>query len=282
MTRDELLPIFEKIKPLPQTAVRILSAADDEHVSTEELANLVRHDVALHARVLKVANSALYGLRTAVDSVDRAISLLGRRTLVKLVVSACAGDTLQGGERGYLLDHGALFRHGMAAGVTSELLGKHVTLANPGLVYSACLLQDLGKIALDEWVASEASGLTHLVEEGVTFVEAEQRILGVDHATVGGWLAEAWGFPPPLVDAIHHHHDPEHAEDPTIPRVVQFCDALCLMAGIGCGCDGLAYAVGSDLLAKIGVTEPQVGELTIGLVERLTELDQLLDETLPA
>jgi HD-like signal output (HDOD) protein len=282
MTRDELLPIFEKIKPLPQMALRILSAADNEDVSTSELAKLVRHDVALHAQLLKVANSALYGLRTSVDSVDRAIALLGRRTLVKLVVSACAGDTLQGGERGYLLDHGALFRRGMATGVTSELLDKYITLDNPGLVYSACLLQDLGKIALDEWVASEASGLAHLVAEGVTFVEAEQRVLGIDHATAGSWLAEAWGFPPALVEAIRYHHHPEQAEDPTIPRIVQFCDALCLMAGVGCGCDGLAYAVESDLVTKIGLTAPQVQELTIGLVERLAELDQLLNETLPA
>jgi len=282
MTRDDLLPIFDKIKPLPQVALRIIAAADDAHVSTDELANLVRRDVALHAQVLKVANSALYGLRTAVDSVDRAIAMLGRRTLVKLVVSACAGETLQGGEHGYLLDHGALFRHGMAAGVTSELLGKHVTLPNPGIVYSACLLQNLGKVALDEWVAAEASDLLERIAGGETFVAAEQQILGVDHATAGGWLAEAWGFPEALVAAIRYHHDPEQAEDPEIPRVVQFCDALCLMAGIGCGCDGLAYAVEGDLAAKIGVTEAQVQELSIGLIERLTELDQLLNETLPA
>jgi HD-like signal output (HDOD) protein len=282
MTRADLLPIFETIKPLPQVAVRILSAVDDEHVATEELAALVRHDVALHARVLRVANSALYGLRTAVDSVDRAIALLGRRTLTKLVLGACAGDTLQGGERGYLLDHGALFRHGMAAGVTSELLVRYITPPNPGLLYSACLLQDLGKIALDEWVASEASGLAHLVSEGVTFVEAESRILGVDHAEVGAWLAEAWAFPQPLVDAIRYHHDPEHAADPTAPRIVQFCDALCLMAGIGCGCDGLAYTVGPDLADQLGITEHHICAIAIGLAERLGELDQLLGETFAA
>ncbi|MGD2063063.1 MAG: HDOD domain-containing protein [Nitrospirota bacterium] len=282
MTRDELLPVFETIKPLPQVAVRILSAVDDEHVATEELAAIVRHDVALHARVLKVANSALYGLRTTVDSVDRAITLLGRRTLTKLVISACAGDTLQGGERGYLLDHGALFRHGMAAGVTCELLGRHVTLPNPGLLYSACLLQDLGKIALDEWVASEASGLAHLVAEGVTFVEAESRVLGIDHAEVGAWLAEAWEFPESLVDAIRYHHRPDDATDPTGPRIVQFCDALCLMAGVGCGCDGLAYAVGPDLAVQLGIDEHQVCDIAISLAERLGEIDQLLSETLTA
>jgi HD-like signal output (HDOD) protein len=282
MTREELLPIFETIKPLPQVAIRVLSAVDDEHVGTEELAALVRRDVALHARILKVANSALYGLRTAVDSVDRAIALLGRRTLTKLVVGACAGDTLKGGERGYLLDHGALFRHGMAAGVTCEILGRHITLPNPGLLYSACLLQDLGKIALDEWVASEASGLAHLVSEGITFVEAESRILGVDHAEVGAWLAEAWEFPPPLVDAIRHHHAPEGAADPASARIVQFCDALCLMAGVGCGCDGLAYAVGPDLADQIGIDEHQICDIAIGLAERLDELDQLLSDTLTA
>jgi HD-like signal output (HDOD) protein len=282
MTREDLLPVFDTIKPLPQVAVRILATVDDMHVSTEELASLVGRDVALHARVLKVANSALYGLRTAVDSVDRAIALLGRRTLTQLVVSACAGDTLQGGEHGYLLDHGDLFRHGMAAGVTCELLARYVTLPNPGLLYSACLLQDLGKVALDQWVASQASGLAHLVTAGITFVEAESRILGVDHAEVGAWLAEAWLFPAPLVNAIRYHHDPDHAADPASARIVQFCDALCLVAGIGCGCDGLAYSVAPHLLEQIGITDQQLCEIAADLVERLSELDQLLNETLTA
>jgi HD-like signal output (HDOD) protein len=281
MKRQDLIPIFAKIRPLPHVATRILAAVDDEAVTTGELAALVRHDMTLYAQVLKVANSSYYGLRTEVDSIDRAITLLGRRALVQIVVASCAGGTLQGAEHGYYMDRGSLFRHGMAAAAASELLGKQITHPNPGLVFSACLLQNLGKVVLDEWVASEGSGLAHQLERGASFVEAESEILGVDHAQVGAWLAEEWSFPAELVDAIRWHHQPARADNPTVARIVHFTDTLCMLAGVGAGYDGLAYRVEENLEDKIGLTDHQVGELVIGLAERLAGLDEMLTEALP-
>jgi len=279
MTRDELTPIFDKIHPLPEVAVRVLGAVDRDDATVDDLADLIRQDPLLDAACLRVANSPLMGVRHTIDSVERAIALLGRRALTKLVITACAGDTLQGGGDGYRLEHCDLFRHGLAAAVASELVTGQLKEANPGLLYSACLLQDIGKIALDAWVAERGMELHELMDDEVPFPEAERLAFGVDHATVGGWLAESWAFPAPLVEAITYHHHPERAADPTVARVVQLCDLLCLMQGIGCGTDGLAYQVPDHLLADLQLTPHAVSAISIDLAARLTEIDALAAES---
>jgi len=279
MTRDELTPIFDKIHPLPEVAVRVLGAVDRDDTTVDDLAGLIRRDPLLDAACLRVANSPLMGIRYTIDSVERAIALLGRRALTKLIITACAGDTLQGGGAGYRLERCDLFRHGLAAAVASELVAGRLHVANPGLVYSACLLQDIGKIALDTWVAEQGIALHELMDDEVPFPEAERLAFGVDHATVGGWLAESWAFPTPLVEAITHHHHPERAADPTVARIVQLCDLLCLMQGIGCGADGLAYQVPDHLLEDLGLTAHDVSALAIDLATRLQEIDALATES---
>ncbi len=280
MTRDELTPIFDKIHPLPEVAVRVLGAVDRDDTTVDSLASLIRQDPLLDAACLRVANSPLMGVRHTIDSVERAIALLGRRALTKLVVTACAGDTLQGGGDGYRLERCDLFRHGLAAAVASELVVGRLTIANPGLVYSACLLQDIGKIALDAWVAERGEALHELIDDDIPFPEAEQLAFGIDHATAGGWLAESWAFPAPLVEAIACHHHPERAADPTVARIVQLCDLLCLMQGIGCGADGLAYQVPDHLLANLGISSNEVGDLSVDLAMRLVEIDSLASESI--
>ncbi len=282
MRREELTPYFERVRPLPEVAVRVLALADDEATNVAHLARLLQRDPLLHAACLRVANSPLMGLRQKVESVERAVALLGRRAIVKLVVTACAGDTLRGGTQGYLLQTADLFRHGLAAAAASELVARRLGAENPGLLYSACLLQDIGKIVLDAWVAEQGASLHHLVEDEVPFPEAERLCFGVDHATVGGWLAESWGFPEPLVEAIAHHHHPERASDPTPARVVQLCDLLCLMEGIGCGADGLAYAAPAALLDHLGLDHRELGELALALAERLPEVEAVVAEVVPA
>ncbi len=279
MTRAELAPIFEQIHPLPEVAVRLLAAVDRDDTTVDDLATLIRQDPLLHAACLRVANSPLMGVRHTIDSVERAIALLGRRALAKLVITACAGDTLQGGSAGYRLERCDLFRHGLAAALIGERLASRLGVANPGLLYSACLLQDIGKIALDAWVAEQGGALHDLVADEVPFPEAERLAFGVDHATVGGWLAESWSFPPALVEAIACHHHPERASDPTVPRIVQLCDLLSLMQGIGCGADGLAYEVPDHLLDVLGLDASEVSELAIDLATSLGEIDALAAES---
>jgi len=124
-----------------------------------------------------------------------------------------------------------------------------------------------------------AAALHHLVQDDVPFPEAERLAFGVDHATVGGWLAESWSFPAPLVEAISCHHHPERAGDPTVPRIVQLCDLICLMQGIGCGADGLAYEVPEHLLEVLGLDAGEVSLLAIDLATSLEEIDALAAES---
>ncbi len=279
MTRADLTPIFEQIHPLPEAAVRVLGAVDCDDTTVDDLAHLIRQDPLLHAACLRVANSPLMGVRYTIDSVERAIALLGRSALTKLVVTACAGDTLQGGGASHHIECAGLFRHGLATAVTSELVGHYCDVPNPGLLYSACLLQDIGKLALDGWLAENAADLLRLVDDESPFPEAEQLAFGVNHATVGGWLAESWSFPAPLTEAIACHHHPEQSTSPTVARIIQLCDLICLTQGIGCAPGGLIYQIPDDLLTELDLTIDEVGAISVDLAAHLEEIDTLVSDS---
>lgn len=207
---------------LPLVASRLLEAIANPATSSEEVARIVSLDPALTARTLKLANSDFYGFPRKVGSVELAVVVLGANTVRDLVLSAAVFQTLGGA------DLTGLWNHCMATGVAARTLAGRTGYRLAGEAYAAGVLHDIGKVVLRQSFPDRFEGIVALArEQGLSIAEAERGVLGSDHAEVGGWLAERWGLPADLVEAIALHHRPERAVvNPKLVNLVHLANSL--------------------------------------------------------
>lgn len=253
------------LKPLPTTVTKALRLIDKDSASIEEIAAVVSVDQALAARTLKLANSAYYGATHPATTLAQAIAWLGFRRTKNLFLAASYSSLLGRRLAGYNLGHGELWRHSVAVATVSQQLAWHVMAPNPDTAYLAGLLHDIGKLALDQHLKVDWTQLLALVEDSEehTLIEAEERLLGLNHAEVGGELAAVWGLSAALVDVIAWHHLPTLASSwPKLAAIVHIADAICLRLGIGLMHANLVPVISPEALRLLLLDEGQVAALT--------------------
>jgi putative nucleotidyltransferase with HDIG domain len=208
----EIEPAMENIQPIPQVVLKILRLIDNEEYEIKTLAEEIRKDQVISARTIKLCNSVAFSGSSKVESLDQALVLLGMRLLVKLVISVSVDEFFGHSGLGYSLCKGGLYHHAVGTAIIAEKLSDYTGSVKPGLAYTAGLLHDIGKVVLDQSIAS-AYPLFYrrLYEEENNVLEAENEILGFNHAQVGHKLARKWLFPESLCDVIRNHHRPEKA-----------------------------------------------------------------------
>jgi putative nucleotidyltransferase with HDIG domain len=208
----EIERTMEGIQPIPQVALKILRLINEEDHDIKELTEEIRQDQVICAKTLKFCNSAIFGCIKKIDSLDHALAFLGFKNLVKLAISTLMGNFYGHSDSGYSLCKGGLYHHAVGTAIISEKLANLTAKVKPGLAYTAGLLHDIGKVVLDQYIAS-AYPLFYrqLFEEETDFSSAEITNLGIDHTQVGSDLALSWSLPDSLIDTIRHHHKPENA-----------------------------------------------------------------------
>jgi putative nucleotidyltransferase with HDIG domain len=269
---DALVERVERIPRLPDTAMRLVSVVVDPSSSIKQIVDTMRYDQAVTSDVLRLCNSAYFGLSRRVTSLEDAICLLGTVKVLQLVMSAHTQNLLSRQQEGYGLPPGALWEHSVAVAVGCELFARRFGLAEMGRLFTTGLLHDLGKVVLNEFISSEYAEIARRVsQQGQSFVEAERDVLGFTHADVGARVGEAWALPEAIIACIRYHHCPSdmETEDPYVDAV-HLADSTCLLMGIGGGeIDGLAYRVDPAVLGRRGLN--QAGLETIG-AEIVTEV----------
>ncbi|MFH1747085.1 MAG: HDOD domain-containing protein [Planctomycetota bacterium] len=256
-TIDRIIEKVNKLPRLPDTALRLVNVINDPDSSMQTVVDTIRYDHTVTAEALRLCNSAYYGLARQVDSIDDAVCLLGTSKVMQLVMSVYVQDTLSQPQAGYGLAKGDLWDHSIMVALACRLLSEQMAPAQQGLLFTTGLLHDIGKLVLSEHVALAYSEIIRRVtEEGASFLEAEQDILGFSHPQVGARLAEAWSLPESITRCICYHHDPNHFEEPDLALdIVYLADAICLTIGVGNGtADGLAYRAYPDVINRRGLT----------------------------
>jgi putative nucleotidyltransferase with HDIG domain len=224
----EIERTMEGIQPIPQVALKILRLINEEDHDIKELTEEIRQDQVICAKTLKFCNSAIFGCIKKIDSLDHALAFLGFKNLVKLAISTLMGNFYGRSDSGYSLCKGGLYHHAVGTAIISEKLANLTAKVKPGLAYTAGLLHDIGKVVLDQYIAS-AYPLFYrqLFEEETDFSSAEITNLGIDHTQVGSDLALSWSLPDSLIDTIRHHHKPENAvRYSELTHVVYLADLL--------------------------------------------------------
>jgi putative nucleotidyltransferase with HDIG domain len=198
------------------------------------LAKVIETDPGIVAGILKVANSAYYGFRGKVTSVQHAAALFGTRRLAELIAAMSAGAMLGKAMEGYGLKAGDMWHHSIAVAVTASEIAAVVAEDTLESAYMAGLLHDVGKIILNPYVKERSLLFNQFFSSnpGKSIQEGERSILGFDHAMIAGILCDNWNLPKTISFAIRHHHRPSTADDHPLSHIVHLADYYTGKAGI--------------------------------------------------
>lgn len=270
-----------EIATLPEVTVKIIQVVEDPKSTARHLHDVIKNDPALSARILKVVNSAFYGLPGQIASVDRAIVLLGLSAVKNIAIAASMTRLFQGGSQIEGFKPLELWRHSIAVGVASRLITKAQGRPSVEESFLAGLIHDLGLLVerqvyprkLAEVIAQQAAG-------GGPFVEAEREIIGADHQAFGMALATKWRFPRPLCIAIGYHHEPSVlAEDNReLPTLVHVADILACQAEIGFTSTASGESFDESTLGILNISPEAVEDIRDRLPDEVQNTEAMFRE----
>ncbi len=221
MLGDYQLPTF------PAIVLKARGLIRDEDSSNRDIGECIVQDPGLSVRVLKTINSASFGLRSRVDSVDQAIALLGRAQLESLLLSHGVGQALPK-PRGGAFKAQPFWQGAARRASVASALAKRLHPATAGQSFTAALLQDMAVPVLADVLRDRYDGVLRAsVEDEGDLGGLERSAFGWDHAEVGSWMCEAWSFPDVLTASIAVHHGseiPEFEPPPAVRAVALLTD----------------------------------------------------------
>jgi HD-like signal output (HDOD) protein len=269
-----------EISSLPEVTTRIVEVVEDPKSTAADMHSIVKNDPALAAKILKVVNSAFYGLPAQVSSLDRAIVMLGMSAVKNIALAASLSRLFQPGEICKGFGARDLWTHCIAVGVCGRMLGAAGACRDEE-AFVAGLVHDLGLMIEYQLFPQKLRQVAEKVlADGGDFCALEREIIGADHQTFGFTVASKWKFPPGLRYAIGSHHDPSKLQ-PELKRVVttvQVADSICCQNQIGFYLTAYAQEVTEEQLALIGVSADKVAEIVESLPERIAETEQIFGD----
>ncbi|MEW6264193.1 MAG: HDOD domain-containing protein [Thermodesulfobacteriota bacterium] len=260
---EDIEAAIERVRPIPQIALKIIRVVNQGQYNWGEIGQEVRQDQVIGARVLHLCNSAALGLMVNVDSIDRALVILGEESLLQVVVSAACHDFFWQSDEGYSLCRGGLYRHAVGTAILAEKIARRIKAVPPDLAYTAGLLHDLGKVTLDRFVRATSPHFYRRTDvEGDDLIELEKEILSVSHTEVGLKMAKKWRLSDALAEAIGFHHHPEMAVfNPPLCYLVFLADLLTTRYQAGQELEHFGSEKLAPALSRLGLKSAALPEL---------------------
>ena len=248
---------------LPNVFIRINQLIGNPNSNTTDIAKAVSQDPSFTVRLLKVANSPFYGFSSTIDTVAKAVSVIGINQIRNLALSMSVASSFAGLPNN-LVSMDNFWRHSLYCALTARILARQARKCDPEAVFTAGLLHDIGELIIFNRLPEQAKESLLLVLDQVDdlpIYQAELQVIGFDHAQVGGELARQWHLPPLLEECIAYHHSIGEAQRyPRETALVHLANILAQMAEVDTLDSG-----------DVSPIDPQAWEIT-GLDEAVIEL----------
>ena len=274
---EKILLKVESFPSMPAAGAKLLALLEEPEVSVNEVEDILRYDPGLTANVLKLANSAYFGIPAKIGSVKQAIVLIGLKRLVQLVIASCVGSVMNKAVAGYNMPPGNLWRHSIAVSIAAEALVKDKKNLAAEDFFTPALLHDIGKLVLGSFVQEELSAIQTISAKGIPFVVAENMVLGTDHAEIGAKILAGWSFPEDVVSAVGWHHDPESTDSPSMQvDVVHLANLLCQTNTTAPDGAGQAVELSAVVIDRLGIEIAQFETISAKVAQWVDELAETL------
>jgi len=263
-SQKDILKTIDKLKPIPQTALKILRMFQSGQHDMTQITKELSQDQVLAGKTLKLCNSAFFAGSIKIESLKDAVLLLGESILIKSVIMTVVNNYFaQTGTSGYSMCKGGLFFHSVGVATLCEKITEKSKLSSIESAYTAGLLHDIGKVILDQYIADRAPYFfRQLSQKNENFLSAEKKSLGITHCAAGAFLAKKWNFPDGLYEIIQFHHTPQKAEEhKDLTYIVYLADLLMEKFYTGFDLEKIETKNFENALDHLGLTMADLPEL---------------------
>jgi putative nucleotidyltransferase with HDIG domain len=283
IVRQKLQKI-DNLPTLPVVASKLLEMLSSDNTSMGQIAEVLSTDPALTSKVLKISNSAYFGVTKRIDTIRLALVVLGMKEINNILLSISLFKTFPDDSE-LDFDRKEFWTHSIAVGYLAQHITKSFGIATHGEEFTAGLIHDIGKIILEQYFHDDFIEILQLIDEdGVKDFEAEEKILGVTHPDLGAWLARKWRIPSHLVEAIRYHHMPSFAQkNKLLPAIVNISNSIANFYEIGMSANhGHVHpteAAGWDILKSKIRKNVNIEEFVDSIADRKEDILQYAEAT---
>lgn len=253
-----------EVPTLPEIMIRVLDVLEDEHSSADDITAVLSSDPIITARVLRLANSAFFGARFQIDSIHRAVVTVGFEAVKQLTLATTVLQSFSRCTQHYL-EPNDFWMHALGSAKAAQLLAFSTPqITMPEACFTGGLLHDLGKLILSISLGDEYGEVLRRASDARCGLrEMEQRLLQTDHAEVGGWLMQQWGFPALIVTAIQHAYTAEGYTGPFQKEVliVSVASDMARVSGFGHAGETADASINPDRIGALGLEMAHVEEI---------------------
>jgi HD-like signal output (HDOD) protein len=285
LTKDPQVLITEAVNSishiatLPEITLKIIELVENPRSTAQDLNKLISNDPALVARILKVVNSAFYGLPGQIGSINRAIVLLGLNAVKNIVIAASLTKLFRGGRVSPHFSAKDLWAHSIAVGVFSKMIVTRLHNALPDEAFLAGLIHDIGiLVELQAFREPLVEIADRASRESVRYIDLETQIIGVDHQALGAGLTAKWKFPRSFQYVTGHHHGPMALapECRWLTMVIHVADHICAREGMGYSLTCKEDPLDPSVLTELSLPLESLDAMAKELPEALKETEALL------
>lgn len=250
---------IEGLPTLPTVYAQVEGLCKDPDVDADELSKVIETDPSITMKLLKLSNSAFFGFNREIKSIRDSVALLGNETVQNAVLSISIFEALKDQDKSGGLDKKEFWKHSAAVGSIIRFITKKMKIEREES-FTSGILHDIGKVILDGLFADFYAGVIKtVVEKKLHILEAEELALGLTHNKLGQELAESWGIPPRLIEAISYHHNPKRAElDCELACLVHIADAIARNLNMGSGGDPYVPCIQPFALKQLAISAKDI------------------------
>lgn len=272
----EILRKEHQLPALPQVFLELQQALNAKNTSADDLAEIISQDPSLTAFLLRMVNSAFYSLPMQIDTISRAVTVIGVNQLSTLAVGTSVLSLFKD-VPAEVLDMEQFWKHSVGCGLIARRLCRITGKGDPERAFVAGLLHDIGQLILLQSEPERAAAvLAHARSEKEPLWVEEKKRLGFDHATLGGMLLRKWNFPFVLVSAVLEHHAPKDDQKDFEPALVHCAEILATGLGIGSSGEYFVQPPPPAIWAAMDLTPERLDEMVEDLDEELEEAFTIL------
>ena len=272
--KNRIMKSLDALPPMHEVVTKAQEIMADPNSDIEDLAVIIETDQSIVVRILKLINSAYYGLGREISSIRQACSLLGFRTLQEIIITVGVSNVLGRKLKGYEFDSGELWLHSIATGFCSRILAERKNNELVNDAYTGGLLHDVGKIILDQYVLEKKDAFKDFLKDETRMVlDAEKFILGFDHGEIASDVCRKWNIPENVIRAIQYHHYPSLSEGSELAHIVHTADYLVRLSGLGYEDDDLMCELEEGALEFLGFKRDIFSDITFQILEYVQKLD---------
>lgn len=277
---EKALSRVSEIGSLPEVTTRIVDVVEDPKATAHDMHELVKSDPALATKILKVVNSAFYGLPSQISNLDRAIIMLGLSAVKNIALAASLTRLFKTEAISAQFEARDLWKHSIAVGVCSKAIADKVRFAQEE-AFVGGLVCDVGLLAIQQILAEKLKQCAETCfATPQDYMALELQLIGADHQAFGDSLAAKWKFPPALRNCIAYHHEP-HVLKPEFRRlvtVIYIADTICCQNQIGYWLPGCVQQLTQEALDCVGLTGEMLQQVADVLPDRIAEAEGIFGE----